>query len=82
MNFLKKILAGIMIVPMLLATCINTVAPDFLKMGGMFSALFPSGSLATLSAAIFFCCGLSAGRNVRKILWQRRFSRNLCTGIT
>lgn len=57
MDFLKKIPAGIMIVPMLLATCINTAAPDFLKMGGMFSALFSSGSLATLSAAIFFCCG-------------------------
>ncbi len=57
MNFLKKIPAGIMIVPMLLATVINTVAPDLLKAGGMFSALFSSNSLATLSAAIFFCCG-------------------------
>lgn len=57
MNALKKIPAGIMIVPMLLATLINTVAPDLLKAGGMFSALFSSNSLATLSAAIFFCCG-------------------------
>lgn len=57
MNLLKKIPAGIMIVPMLLATLINTIAPDLLKAGGMFSALFSSSSLATLSAAIFFCCG-------------------------
>lgn len=46
-----------MIVPMLLATCINTIAPDLLNMGGMFSALLSSSSLGTLSAVIFFCCG-------------------------
>jgi len=57
MNLMKKVPAGIMIIPMLIATLINTVAPDFLKAGGMFSALFSSSSLATLSAAIFFCCG-------------------------
>lgn len=57
LSFLKKIPAGMMVVPLLLGSFINTVFPDALQIGGLTTALFSSAGTSTLLGAQLFCMG-------------------------
>lgn len=57
LHFLKKIPAGMMVVPLLLGSLINTLFPDALQIGGLTTALFSSAGTSTLLGAQLFCMG-------------------------
>lgn len=57
MNFLKRIPAGIMIVPMLLASLINTFIPEVVQIGSFTTAIFTSAGAATAIGIQLFCLG-------------------------
>lgn len=57
MNFLKKIPAGMMVIPLLLGSIVNTLCPEVLKIGGITTALFSSAGTSTLLGALLFCMG-------------------------
>ena len=42
---LERIPGGMMVVPLLLGAMINTLAPEFFKIGGFTTALFKNGAL-------------------------------------
>ncbi|SIT66061.1 2-keto-3-deoxygluconate permease [Edaphobacillus lindanitolerans] len=53
---LERIPGGMMVVPLLLAATINTLAPDLLRIGNFTEALFVDGA-PTLIALFLFCTG-------------------------
>ena len=57
LNFLKKIPAGMMVVPLLLGSIITTVFPNIWEIGGLTAALFSSAGTNTLLGAQLFCMG-------------------------
>lgn len=57
LNFLKKVPAGMMVVPLLLGSLLNTIFPDALQIGGLTTALFSSAGTNTLLGAQLFCMG-------------------------
>lgn len=57
MKFLKKIPAGMMVVPLLLGSIIGTIVPNALQIGGLTTALFSSAGTNTLLGAQLFCMG-------------------------
>ncbi|EEG73645.1 putative 2-keto-3-deoxygluconate transporter [[Clostridium] hylemonae DSM 15053] len=57
LNFLKKVPAGMMVIPLLLGSLINTLFPDALQIGGLTTALFSSAGTSTLLGAQLFCMG-------------------------
>jgi 2-keto-3-deoxygluconate permease len=57
MRFLKKIPAGMMVVPLLLGCLINTFFPNALKIGGITTATFSSAGAATALGILLFCMG-------------------------
>lgn len=57
MKFMKKIPAGMMIVPLLLGCLINTFFPDALKIGGVTTALFSKAGSSTALGMLLFCMG-------------------------
>ena len=57
LNFLKKIPAGMMVVPILLGSIITTVFPNIWEIGGLTAALFSSAGTNTLLGAQLFCMG-------------------------
>ncbi|PWJ47001.1 2-keto-3-deoxygluconate permease [Faecalicatena contorta] len=59
LNFLKRIPAGMMVVPLLLGSLINTLFPEALQIGGLTTALFSSAGVSTLLGAQLFCMGTS-----------------------
>ncbi|MBA4699508.1 MAG: 2-keto-3-deoxygluconate permease [Ruminococcus sp.] len=59
LNFLKRIPAGMMVVPLLLGSLINTLFPGALQIGGLTTALFSSAGVSTLLGAQLFCMGTS-----------------------
>lgn len=59
LNFLKKIPAGMMVVPLLLGSLFCTLFPDALQIGGLTTALFSSAGTNTLLGAQLFCMGTS-----------------------
>lgn len=56
MKFLRKIPAGMMIVPLFLAVVLNTFVPQFFNLGSFTTALFKNGS-APLMGMLFFVLG-------------------------
>lgn len=54
---MKRIPAGLMIVPLLLGCLINTFFPDALKIGGVTTALFSKAGSATALGMLLFCMG-------------------------
>ena len=54
---LKGIPAGMILLPLLLGSLINTLAPEALKIGSYTTALFSSEGAATLMALQIFCIG-------------------------
>ncbi|GGH81905.1 2-keto-3-deoxygluconate permease [Pullulanibacillus pueri] len=61
---LDRIPGGMMVVPLLLAACINTFAPNLLRIGNFTQSLFVDGS-STLIALFLLCAGASI--NVRSV---------------
>src|SRR5699024_9954639 len=61
---LDRVPGGMMVVPLLLAATINTLAPDLLRIGNFTEALFVDGS-STLIALFLLCTG--AQINLRNI---------------
>lgn len=56
-NFLKKVPAGMMVIPLLLGSLFATVFPDALQIGGLTTAVFSSAGTNTLLGIQLFCMG-------------------------
>ncbi len=48
LNFMKKIPAGIMVIPLLLGSLVNTLFPNVFEIGGLTAALFSNAGTSTL----------------------------------
>lgn len=57
MNFLKRVPAGMMVVPLLIGCLLNTFFPKALQIGGLTTALFSSAGSATSVGILLFCMG-------------------------
>lgn len=57
LKFLKKIPAGMMVVPLLLGSIITTIFPNIWEIGGLTAAVFSSAGTNTLLGAQLFCMG-------------------------
>lgn len=57
MNIIKKIPAGMMIVPMLLAAIINTFCPQIVQIGSFTTAVFSSAGSASIIGVQLVCLG-------------------------
>lgn len=57
MGFLKKVPAGMMIVPLLLGSFINTFFPNLLQIGSFTTAVFSNAGAATAMGIQLFCLG-------------------------
>ena len=57
MKFLKKVPAGMMVVPLLLGSIITTIFPNIWQIGGLTQAVFSSAGTNTLLGAQLFCMG-------------------------
>ncbi len=57
MNILKKVPAGMMIVPMFLSSIINTFFPEILQIGSFTTAVFTSAGSAAILGAQLVCMG-------------------------
>lgn len=57
MKFLKKVPAGMMVIPLLLGSIITTLFPDIWNIGGLTKAVFSSAGTNTLLGAQLFCMG-------------------------
>lgn len=57
LNFLKKVPAGMMVVPLLLGSIITTIFPNMWDIGGLTQAVFSSAGTNTLLGAQLFCMG-------------------------
>lgn len=68
MKILKKVEkfpGGMMVIPLLLGTVVNTFFPQFLNLGGFTTALFSNKAAGTFVGMFIFCCGASI--NVKQI---------------
>lgn len=57
LRFLKKVPAGMMIVPLLIGAFMNTFFPEALKIGSFTTATFSSAGAATAMGIQLFCLG-------------------------
>ncbi|NSJ91913.1 2-keto-3-deoxygluconate permease [Clostridium cochlearium] len=57
MKFLKKVPAGMMIVPLLIGSLLNTFFPEALKIGSFTTAVFSNAGSATAMGIQLFCLG-------------------------
>lgn len=57
MRFLRKVPAGMMIVPLLIGAFMNTFFPEALKIGSFTTATFSSAGAATAMGIQLFCLG-------------------------
>ncbi len=57
MNFLKKVPAGMMVVPLILGCLINTLFPSALQIGGITTATFSSAGSSCCLGILLFCMG-------------------------
>lgn len=57
MKFLKKVPAGMMIVPLLIGSFLNTFFPEALKIGSFTTAVFSNAGAATAMGIQLFCLG-------------------------
>jgi 2-keto-3-deoxygluconate permease len=68
-NFLKKIPAGMMVVPLLLGSLFATLFPSALQIGGLTTAVFSSAGTNTLLGVQLFCMGTALQvRDMPKVL--------------
>lgn len=57
MNFLKKVPAGMMVVPLIIGSIINTFVPEIVNIGSFTTAIFTSAGAATAMGIQLFCLG-------------------------
>ncbi len=57
MNFLRKVPAGMMVVPLLLGCLVNTFFPAALQIGGITTATFSSAGGSCTLGILLFCMG-------------------------
>lgn len=57
MKLLKKVPAGMMVIPLLLGSIINTFFPDIVNIGSFTTAVFTSAGAATAMGIQLFCLG-------------------------
>ena len=57
MNFLKKVPAGMMIVPLLIGAVLNTFFPQALQLGSLTTATFSNAGAATAMGIQLVCLG-------------------------
>lgn len=57
MNFIKKVPAGMMIIPMFIAALINTLCPQIVQIGSFTTAVFSSAGAATIIGVQLLCLG-------------------------
>ncbi len=62
---IEKFPGGLMVIPLLLGSVVNTFFPQFLNIGGFTTALFSNAGAATFVGMFIFCCGASI--NVKEI---------------
>lgn len=63
---IKKIPAGMLLIPMLISALINTFAPGLFHIGGVSEAFFTSAGTSYIIGAICFCSG--AGIDIKEII--------------
>ncbi|MDR1018281.1 MAG: 2-keto-3-deoxygluconate permease [Lachnospiraceae bacterium] len=69
MNFLKKVPAGMMIVPLLIGAFLNTFCPDALQIGSLTTAVFSSAGAATAMGIQLVCLGTTLQvKDIGKVL--------------
>ena len=69
MKTLDKIPGGLMLVPLVIAACFNTLFPDFLQsMGGPTEGLFKSGTNTVIGLILFACGATVSFKRVGNIL--------------
>lgn len=69
MKFLKKIPAGMMVIPLLLGSLINTFLPQVVGIGSFTTAVFTSAGSATAMGIQLFCLGTTLHvRDMPKVL--------------
>lgn len=57
LNFMKKVPAGMMVIPLLVGSLITTIFPHIFDIGGLTAAVFSSAGTNTLLGAQLFCMG-------------------------
>jgi len=57
MSFLKKVPAGMMVVPLILGCILNTFVPNALQIGGITTATFSSAGSSCCLGILLFCMG-------------------------
>lgn len=57
MNFIKKVPAGMMIIPMFIAALINTFCPEIVQIGSFTTAVFSSAGAASIIGVQLVCLG-------------------------
>lgn len=57
MDFIKKVPAGMMVVPLCIGCLLNTFFPQALEIGGLTTALFSNAGSATSVGILLFCMG-------------------------
>ena len=57
MDFVKKVPAGMMVVPLCIGCLLNTFFPQALEIGGLTTALFSNAGSATSVGILLFCMG-------------------------
>lgn len=70
-NFMKKIPAGMLLVPMVVSALINTINPEFFHIGGITEALLGADSMPFLIGLISFFSGVAIETSNLRILLKR-----------
>lgn len=69
LNFLKKVPAGMMVIPLLIGSLITTIFPNIWEIGGLTAAVFSSAGTNTLLGAQLFCMGTALSvKDMPKVL--------------
>lgn len=69
LNFLKKVPAGMMVIPLLLGSLIVTIFPNAFEIGGLTAAVFSSAGTNTILGAQLFCMGTALSiKDMPKVL--------------
>lgn len=69
LNFLKKVPAGMMVIPLLLGSLIVTIFPNAFEIGGLTAAVLSSAGTNTLLGAQLFCMGTALSvKDMPKVL--------------
>lgn len=69
MRFMQKVPAGMMLVPLIIGSLLNTFFPAFLKIGSFTTATFSSAGAATAMGIQLFCLGTTLQvRDMPKVL--------------